>query len=110
MDVHVHGAITRGLRARAVDVLTAQDDGAGELSDAALLDRAKLTGRALVTHDDDFLKEAARRQRCGEAFAGVIYAHPQGVTIGQCIRDLELIAKVADPEDLANRVEYLPLD
>lgn len=31
------------------------------------------------------------------------------VTIGDCIRDLEIIAKVYAPEDLANRVEYLPL-
>ncbi|HEX6904463.1 MAG TPA: hypothetical protein VF789_32445 [Thermoanaerobaculia bacterium] len=26
-----------------------------------------------------------------------------------CVRDLELIAKVADPEDLAGRVQFLPL-
>jgi hypothetical protein len=31
------------------------------------------------------------------------------VTIGQCIRDLEMIAKVGEPEDLAGRVEFLPL-
>ena len=29
--------------------------------------------------------------------------------IGRCIDDLELIATAADPTDLANRVEYLPL-
>ena len=31
------------------------------------------------------------------------------VTIGQCVADLELIAKVYEPADMANRVEYLPL-
>jgi len=31
------------------------------------------------------------------------------VTIGVCVRDLELIAKAADPEDLANHVLFLPL-
>jgi hypothetical protein len=31
------------------------------------------------------------------------------VTIGMCVRDLELIATAGNPEDLANRVEYLPL-
>jgi hypothetical protein len=43
------------------------------------------------------------------SFAGVIYAHQQLVTIGNCIRDLEIIAKAIDPEDLANCVQYLPL-
>jgi hypothetical protein len=49
------------------------------------------------------------RQRHGVAFAGVIYGHQLNVTIGQCIRDLELLAKVNEPEDCASRVEYLPL-
>ena len=32
MDVHVPAAITRGLRRRSVEVLTAQEDGTGLLS------------------------------------------------------------------------------
>jgi hypothetical protein len=39
----------------------------------------------------------------------VITAEQLRVTIGRCIADLELIAKIATPDDLANRVEYLPL-
>ena len=31
------------------------------------------------------------------------------ITIGQAVRDLELIAKVYDPPDIADRVEFLPL-
>jgi hypothetical protein len=65
--------------------------------------------RVLFTQDDDLLREAAERQRHGVAFAGVIYGHQLNVTIGQCIRDLELLARVNEPEDCANRVEYLPL-
>ena len=53
--------------------------------------------------------EGVRRQRTGEPFAGIIYAHQLRVTTGQCINDLELIAKVYDPADLAGRIEYLPL-
>ena len=33
MDVHVKEAITRGLRRRGVDVLTAQEDGAARLDE-----------------------------------------------------------------------------
>jgi hypothetical protein len=31
------------------------------------------------------------------------------MTIGRCIQDLELIAKASEPDEMANRVEYLPL-
>jgi hypothetical protein len=55
------------------------------------------------------LAEATHRQRINRKFGGVIYAHQLGVTIGQCVKDLEIIAKAGMPEDLANRVEYLPL-
>ncbi|MFL6215812.1 MAG: hypothetical protein ACJ74J_18155 [Blastocatellia bacterium] len=40
MDVQIRRALTEGLRLRGVDVLTAQEDGADELSDHELLDRA----------------------------------------------------------------------
>jgi len=108
MDVHVHQAITAGLRLRGVDVLTAQENGARQLSDSELLDRATALGCVLFSQDEDLLREATRRQQSGENFAGVIYAHQLKVTIGQCIRDLELLAKVNEPEDFANWVEYLP--
>ena len=55
MDQHVPRAITIGLRLRGIDVITAFEDGAGEMN------------------------------------------------------DLELIAKVADPDDLINGVIFLPL-
>src|SRR5262245_5136586 len=94
MDHHVRKAVTRGLHQRGVDVLTAEEDGAKTLIDPKLLDRATALGRALFTQDADLLAEAARRHRSGENFARVIYAHQLGVTIGQCINDLEIIAKV----------------
>jgi hypothetical protein len=110
MDVHVPAAITEGLRRRGVEVLTAQEDGGRRLPDTVLLDRATALGSVLCTQDEDLLREAAERQRHGVAFAGVIYAHQLKVTIGQCIRDLELIATVNEPEDCANQVIYLPLE
>jgi predicted nuclease of predicted toxin-antitoxin system len=92
-DVHVPVAVTTGLRLRGVDVLTAQEDGAATLPDPELLDRATLLDRVLVSFDDDLLREGARRQRAGEPFTGVIYAHQLRITIGQCVHDLELIAR-----------------
>jgi hypothetical protein len=109
MDVHVRAAVTQGLRLRGVTVLTAQEDGAATLGDPDLLDRATALGYVLFSQDTDLLAEAARRQAAGGSFAGVIYAHQQRVSVGQCVADLEVLAKVFDPVDMMNRVEYLPL-
>ena len=109
MDHHVPRAITNGLRLRGVDVLTAFEDGTSESDDHDLLDRATELGRVLFTQDDDLLVEAAIRQEQGLPFGGVIYAHQLRVSIGICIRDLELIAQAGERGDLWNRVEYLPL-
>jgi len=75
MDQHVPRALTEGLRLRGVDVMTAYEDGASQMEDSELLDRATELGRVLFTQDDDLLVEAAVRQRKGNPFRGVIYAH-----------------------------------
>ncbi|MBP6824083.1 MAG: DUF5615 family PIN-like protein [Acidobacteria bacterium] len=109
MDVHVPFAITSGLRLRGIDVMTAQEDGTTRLEDDKLLDRATASGRVIFTRDADFLREATLRQQRGGTFSGVVYAHQLEVSIGQCVTDLELIAKAYEPEDMADRVEFLPL-
>jgi len=108
-DHQVARAITIGLRVRAVDVLTAAEDGAGTLPDSDLLDRASALGRVLFSQDADLLREGTRRQTEGIPFSGVIYAHMIWVPIGVCVRDLELIAKASDPNDLRDQVTHVPL-
>jgi hypothetical protein len=109
MDVHVRRAVTHALRLNGIDVLTAQEDHAAELPDPELLDRAGLLGRVLFSQDEDLLGEAARRQRDGRTFAGVIYAHQIGVPVGRCIEDLTLLALAEDAPALRGRVIFLPL-
>lgn len=109
MDAHVPRAITVALKARGVDVLTAQEDSHERTADPDLLERATELGRVLFSFDDDLLAEAVKRQRSGISFSGVIYAHPMRVSIGICVRQLEIIALAGDPEDMINRIEYLPL-
>ncbi len=109
MDVHVPAPVTRALKRCGVDALTAQEDGTARLPDDALLDRARALGRVLFSRDEDLLREAQARQTSGRSFAGIIYAHQLRVTIGRCVQDLEMMAKVCEPEDFRDRVEYLPL-
>lgn len=108
MDVHVPMAITRALRRKGFDVLTAQDDHATRLPDPELLDRATALGRVLFSQDQDFLLEAARRQRTGDEYSTVIYAH-QCEPIGDCVRDLEIILEAATAEDVCNGLLRIPL-
>lgn len=109
MDQHVPRAITAQLRARNVDAVTAYEDGTSALDDPLLLERATALGRVLFTRDDDLLAEAALRQQTGQAFYGVIYAHQLRVTIGECIRDLEILALAGEPSDAIGQVIFLPL-
>jgi hypothetical protein len=108
IDHNVPAPIAAGLRKRGVDVITCLDDGTTTLDDDLLLDRATSLGRVLFTEDEDLLAIAHQRQLTGREFSGVAYAHQLNLPIGQAIGDLELLAKVFEPDDMRNRVEYLP--
>ena len=91
-------------------MLTSQDDGTRELDDESLLHRAGDLGRILFSQDRDLLRIAHQWQSRGRSLAGIVFAHQQRASIGQCIEDLELIAQCCSPAELANHVYFLPLD
>lgn len=109
MDHHVPRAITEGLRRRGVDVLTAQEDGSSRFDDERLLSRATELGRTLFSQDEDLLAVAHEWLKAEREFAGLIYAQQLGITIGQAVRDLELIAQVLEPGDVRSRIEFIPM-
>ena len=109
LDHHVPVAIAVGLRQRQIDVLTAQEDGRADWEDDRLLERAFDLGRVVFTQDRDFLVSAADWQRQHRDFAGMVYGHQLRVTIGGAVHDLALIASLISPDDMRNRVEFLPL-
>jgi hypothetical protein len=108
MDVHVPQAITDQLRARGVDVLTAIEDGSDQLPDDQLLERTGSLGRVLFTQDIRFKALAENWQRQGRPFAGLLFGHQLGGTIGQYVKDLEVIAQASEPADWRDIVEHLP--
>ena len=109
MDVHVPQAVTEQLLRRNVDVLTAIEDEAADLADDDLLDHCAGLGRLLVTFDVRFKAMAEDWQRSGRQFGGLVYAHPLRVSIGQLVKDLELIAKTTERSEWLGIVEHLPL-
>ena len=108
MDVHVPEAISDQLRRRGVDVVTAIEDGADELQDDLLLERVRGLARVIFTQDIRFRAMAEQWQQMGRPFAGLVFGHQLGGSIGQFVRDLELIGQASDPEEWENKVEYLP--
>ncbi len=109
MNHHVPSAITEGLRSKGVNVITAFEDGAAQYDDDRLLARASELGRILFTQDDDLLAVAQSWIAAGKPFAGLIYGHQRALTIGRAVRDLELIAKASEREDMQNQVQFVPL-
>ncbi len=109
MDVHVPRALTDALRRRGLDVLASQDDGTTRTDDPDLLARASALGRLLFTQDQDFLRHAAEWQRRGRPFAGLVYAAQQCASLGVLAADLELLLSCSIPDDVRDRVTYLPL-
>jgi len=108
MDAHVPQAITDQLRQRGVDVLTAFEDGFNARIDPDVLERAGVLGRVIFTQDIRFKALAEEWQRQGRPFAGLAFGHQLARTIGQFVRDLELLAKATDPAERMNTIEHLP--
>lgn len=109
MDHHVRSAVTKGLRRRGIDVLTAFEDGRAAAPDEQLLARAAELGRVMFTQDDDFLVVADNWKRIGRHFAGLVYAHQLQATIGQIVTDLQLILEAATSDEMRDAVLFLPL-
>lgn len=108
MDVHVPACVSEGLRRKKIDVQTAQEDSAGRMADDDLLTRATAVERVLLTQDADFLEIAARWQRQGIAFSGILFA-VQGTPIGRLIDDAELCLAGMTADEFRNRLVHLPL-
>ncbi len=109
MDHQFPSSVSRGLRQRGVDVLTAFDDGSHEVDDELLLARATDLGRILVTHDKGFLRLAAEWQENARSFAGIVFAVQRSMVIGAAIEYLELVAHALEPQEMLDRVERMPI-
>jgi predicted nuclease of predicted toxin-antitoxin system len=103
LDEHVHPAIAEGLRLRGIDLTTTAEAGLLGRADTDQMAFALREGRVIYTNDHVFLALSA----AGAQHPGIVYCHPQKVSIGAIVRGIALIWEVYEPEDLRNRVEYL---
>jgi predicted nuclease of predicted toxin-antitoxin system len=106
-DESVDVAIAEGLQRRGVDAFSARDRDKLGLTDEEQLFFANQEKAAIFTHDDDFLRIAAKWNDEGKTHCGVIYCHQTTYGIGDCIRNLKILATVLSSEDMINHIEFL---
>jgi predicted nuclease of predicted toxin-antitoxin system len=100
-------AIAEGLVRRGVEAFSARYTGNLGLTDEEQLSFAKKEKSSLFTHDTDFLRIAAQWIEEGKTHHGVIYCHQTAYGIGDCIRNLKILATVLTSEEMINHIEFL---
>ncbi len=78
-------------------------------SDTAIWAYARQHDFIIVTKDSDFLAIAQNSLTNDVIPPGVIFITDDYLPIGQCIADLELVAKVYDINEVMGRILFLPL-
>src|SRR5262245_42615306 len=96
-------ALTSGLRARGIDVLTALETGRCGLPDADQLAFATAEGRVMVSFDTDYLA----LHGTGVPHAGIAWCPETKYSVGRLIDALALVHFVLTADDMLNHVEYL---
>ena len=80
----------------------------GPVTFEQLLERARVLGRVLLTQDIRFRALAEDWQREGRPFAGLLFGHQLGATIGRFVNDLELIAQASELSEWHGQLGHLP--
>lgn len=103
-DENMERSIIEGLRRRKIEVVSARELGYLGKPDEFHIKKASEIKAVILTHDIDFLKGASSPE---VNHNGIIFAHPKNVSIGQCIRGIELIASILTDKDMENHIEFL---
>ena len=103
LDVHVHSAITAGLRRRGIEALTCQEAGLATTADEEILQFAQENNWVVFSQDDDFLQICSSE---GFQHKGLVYSHKRN-SIGRIIAGLVLIFEVLEPSEMEAHIEFV---
>jgi len=103
LDENVDTDLAKALRRHGIDVTTSQEQGLRTREDAAQLEFIRRQGRAIITHDPDFLRFASQ----GVEHPGIIFCEQQSRSIGQMVRALILIHEIVTAEEMVGRVQFI---
>jgi len=110
-DADVHGDVIDGLRLRepTLDLLRVQDLGLRTADDPTILAWAANAGRVLLTRDRQTMSgHAYDRVKIGLAMPGVVITTDR-MSIGDTIEEVLTVAICYEPDDMKDRVLFLPL-
>jgi predicted nuclease of predicted toxin-antitoxin system len=103
LDENCPRTVAEGLRRRGIDVTTTPEAGLLSAPDEEQAAYGLAQNRVIFTQDQDFLRIHA----AGIPHAGIAYCKKDTLSIGEMIRGLILIWEVYEPDEVANRIEYL---
>ncbi len=106
-DENIELAVVEGLRRRGIEVISVRDRKDSGRSDEYHLKHASEIGAVILTHDTDLLKIAHRWSQEGRIHKGILYVRPLDLSIGECIRMVELAAQVLTEKEMENHIEFL---
>jgi len=103
-DENIERSIIEGLRRRGIEVVSVSELGYYGKLDGFHLKKASELKAVILTHDTDFLLIASAP---GVTHQGIIFSHSRNISVGQCIRGVELIATLLSAKDMENHIEFL---
>lgn len=103
-DENIERSIIEGLRRRRIEVISAKELGYSGKPDEFHIKKASELKTVILTHDIDFLRIATTHSL---SHRGIIFSHSKEVSIGQCLRGVELIVNVLTDKDMENHIEFL---
>ena len=103
-DENIELSVVEGLRRRKIEIVSAQELGYLGKADEFHIKKASEIKAVILTHDIDFLKIASNPDI---KHSGIIFSHQENVSIGQCIRGVELIVNILTDKDMENHIEFL---
>jgi predicted nuclease of predicted toxin-antitoxin system len=93
-DENIHPQVVEALRRRGADVLDIKESGWDGMQDLAILRKAYIENRVVLTHDSDFGKLAVTT---GEPMVGIVYLRPGHIEPIFTLETLEvLFAELTD--------------
>lgn len=103
LDENMDPAVAAGLRGRGIDVTTTSDAGLLGANDEEHIRFSLLEGRAIVTHDEDYLVLHSQRV----PHSGIVFCHQEARTIGQIVQSLVLIDACLTSDEMRDHVEFI---
>lgn len=103
-DENIERSIIEGLRRRKIEVVSAGELGYLGKPDEFHIKKASEMKAVILTHDIDFLRKASSPE---VNHNGIIFAHPKNVSIGQCIKGVELTSNILTEKEMENHIEFL---